>query len=93
MLSRCSWPRRAAWRRCAPASGRSRRGIELAGKTLGIVGLGAIGAEIARIAAAFGMRVIAWNRSPIEIALPCAALPLDAVLAGADALCPARRHG
>ncbi len=36
---------------------------ELAGKTLGIVGLGAIGTAVAKIALAFEMRVIACNRS------------------------------
>ncbi len=36
---------------------------ELSGKTLGIVGLGAIGQAVARIANAFGMNVIAFNRS------------------------------
>ena len=36
---------------------------ELAGKTIGIVGLGAIGQAVARIANAFEMRVIACNRS------------------------------
>lgn len=36
---------------------------ELFGKTLGIVGLGAIGQAVAKIAVAFGMRVIAYNRS------------------------------
>lgn len=35
---------------------------ELAGKTLGIVGLGALGRGVARIAAAFGMQVIAAAR-------------------------------
>jgi D-3-phosphoglycerate dehydrogenase len=33
------------------------------GKTLGIVGLGGIGAEVARIAKGMGMDVIAWNRT------------------------------
>jgi len=37
---------------------------ELAGKTLGIVGLGAIGTAVAKIANAFQMRVIGCNRSP-----------------------------
>ena len=40
---------------------------ELAGKTLGIVGLGAIGQAVARIANAFEMRVIACNRSPKNV--------------------------
>ncbi len=40
---------------------------ELAGKTLGIVGLGAIGCAVARIAHAFEMNVIACNRSPKEV--------------------------
>lgn len=37
---------------------------ELAGKTLGIFGFGAIGAQVARIALAFDMRVIACTRTP-----------------------------
>lgn len=36
-------------------------GVELAGKTLGIVGLGRIGSEIAKRAAAFGMKSIAYD--------------------------------
>jgi phosphoglycerate dehydrogenase-like enzyme len=36
---------------------------ELAGRTLLIVGLGAIGREVARLGAAFGMRVVAVNRT------------------------------
>lgn len=36
-------------------------GIELYGKTLGIIGLGKIGAEVARRALAFGMRVLACD--------------------------------
>jgi len=39
-------------------------GLELTGKTLGLIGYGGIGAEVARIAAGSGMRVLAWNRSP-----------------------------
>lgn len=42
----------------------SRPTYELEGKTLGIFGFGAIGSRIADIALAFGMRVIATNRSP-----------------------------
>lgn len=36
-------------------------GVELYGKTLGIVGLGRIGTEVAKRAAAFGMKVIAYD--------------------------------
>jgi len=38
-------------------------GAELAGKTLGIVGLGNIGAGVARVANIFGMHVIAWSQN------------------------------
>ena len=37
------------------------QGVELAGKTLGIVGLGRVGAMVAQRALAFGMRVIAYD--------------------------------
>jgi phosphoglycerate dehydrogenase-like enzyme len=43
---------------------------ELYGKTLGVVGLGAIGKEVARLARAFGMRVIATRRSAIDNEAP-----------------------
>ena len=36
-------------------------GIEIEGKTLGIVGLGKLGAKVAGLAKAFGMNVIAWS--------------------------------
>jgi phosphoglycerate dehydrogenase-like enzyme len=38
-------------------------GEEIHGKTLGIIGLARIGSNVARIALAFGMKVIAWNPS------------------------------
>lgn len=37
--------------------------MELAGKTLGIIGFGRIGQAVGRIAKAFGMRVLAYSRS------------------------------
>ncbi len=43
---------------------RPMQGMELRGKTLGIVGLGGIGREMARIASGIGLEVVAWNRSP-----------------------------
>ena len=39
-------------------------GMQLTGKTLGLIGFGGIAAEVARIATGSGMQVIAWNRSP-----------------------------
>jgi D-3-phosphoglycerate dehydrogenase len=39
-------------------------GMQLTGKTLGLIGFGGIAAEVARIALGSGMRVVAWNRSP-----------------------------
>jgi D-3-phosphoglycerate dehydrogenase / 2-oxoglutarate reductase len=38
-------------------------GMQLTGKTLGLIGFGGIAAEVARIALGTGMRVIAWNRT------------------------------
>ena len=58
-------------------------GVQVFGKTLGIVGLGGIGAEVARIAKGIGMNVIAWNRSR----RPNADVPmveLDALLEKSD---------
>ena len=41
-------------------------GANLHGKTLGVLGLGNIGKEVARIGLAFGMRVIAWSQNLTE---------------------------
>ena len=38
-------------------------GLGLAGKTLGILGLGTIGSQVARVGTAFGMEVIAWSQN------------------------------
>jgi D-3-phosphoglycerate dehydrogenase len=39
-------------------------GMQLTGKTLGLIGFGGIAREVARIARGSGMQVIAWNRTP-----------------------------
>ena len=43
-------------------------GREIAGKTVGIIGMGAIGQRTAALAQAFGCKVIAWNRTPKLVA-------------------------
>jgi D-3-phosphoglycerate dehydrogenase len=49
---------------------RPMQGMELRGKTLGIVGLGGIGREMARIAGGIGLNVLAWNRTPRPDTVP-----------------------
>jgi len=39
-------------------------GVQLLGKTLGVIGLGGIGGEVLRIGRGLGMEAIAWNRTP-----------------------------
>ena len=58
-------------------------GIQLRGKTMGVIGLGGIGREVASLARGLGMQVRAWNRSPAADANAT----LDEVLATADILC------
>jgi D-3-phosphoglycerate dehydrogenase len=62
----------------------TRNGVELLGKTLGVIGTGGIGAEMARMAAGIGMKVLAWSRSGVRAGLPCAEVPLDELLSVAD---------
>ena len=38
-------------------------GLELKGKLLGLIGLGKIGSQVAKIAKAFGMQVCAWSEN------------------------------
>ena len=38
-------------------------GIELKGKILGLIGLGKVGSQVAKIAKAFGMQVVAWSEN------------------------------
>lgn len=72
---------------CSMREGQWRRtdGMQLTGKTLGLVGFGSIAAEVARIARGTGMNVVAWNRSP-KVHEGVTFLPLDEVLAMADVL-------
>jgi D-3-phosphoglycerate dehydrogenase / 2-oxoglutarate reductase len=59
-------------------------GIELAGKTLGVIGTGGIGKAMVRLGAGLGMTVTAWNRSGVAEDLPCESIGLDDLLRTAD---------
>ncbi len=67
--------------------------IELAGKTMGIIGFGRIGQATARIAQAFGMRILAVDdyQNPALESETCRYATLDEMLAAADVIslhCP-----
>jgi D-3-phosphoglycerate dehydrogenase len=72
------WDERANW-----------RGHGLRDRTIGIVGLGGIGIETARLLRALDLRVVAYNRTPkddVAARLGVPLLPLDDVLATSDYL-------
>jgi D-3-phosphoglycerate dehydrogenase len=56
-------------------------GVQLHGKTLGVIGLGGIGREVAHLAKGVGMHVIGWNRTR-RAGVPIA--ELDALLEKSD---------
>jgi D-3-phosphoglycerate dehydrogenase / 2-oxoglutarate reductase len=58
-------------------------GMQLTGKTLGLIGFGGIAAEVARIARGSGMQVIAWNRTPRK-AVGVEFVELDELLTASD---------
>jgi D-3-phosphoglycerate dehydrogenase len=76
----------AAMDRSIRAGGWPRReGVQLNGKTIGLLGFGGIAAEVARIADGSGMRVLAWNRTK-RAASGVEFVPLDTLLADSDVL-------
>lgn len=81
--------KRAAFQTAELKAGRwtRRENIFLQGKTLGVVGTGAIGAEMARLGRALGMKVIAWTYHPSPeraAALGVQFVELDLLLRTAD---------
>src|SRR4051812_6734937 len=58
-------------------------GMQLTGKTLGLIGFGGIAAEVARIALGSGIKVLAWNRTAKSHA-SVEFVGLDALLARSD---------
>lgn len=77
-------------------------GVELYGKTLGIIGMGRIGQAVAQRGRGFGMKIIYHNRNPlpdqITASVGAVYLPLEQVIREADFLSlhlpysPAERH-
>jgi D-3-phosphoglycerate dehydrogenase len=62
-------------------------GVELSGKTVGVVGLGGIGTRVAQLCGALGMHVLAWTRSPSAERLADASATfaeIDDLLASSD---------
>jgi glycerate dehydrogenase len=73
------WTRSPDW--CFSKSGL----IELDGKTMGIAGYGRIGRQTARIAEAFGMRVLWWDKFPGPSSTDCKGVPtLERLLSESD---------
>jgi len=61
--------------------------VQLRGKTLGVIGLGAIGRRVAEIACALGMRVLAWTFGPDggrAASVGASVTPLEELLSQAD---------
>jgi phosphoglycerate dehydrogenase-like enzyme len=74
IVSEHSSLRSGGWQQCV--------GDDIAGKTLGIIGLGSIGSQVAKVGLAFGMNVIAWSQN----LTPQAATAAGAQLVSKEAL-------
>jgi D-3-phosphoglycerate dehydrogenase len=63
------------------------KGRQLAGLTLGVVGLGRLGSIVAEYARAFRMRVVAYDTAPVASASHVEMIPLLDLLACSDVVC------
>ena len=83
--------RQGAWTACPEFCWWERTPMALEGKTLGVVGCGAIGSRVAAVGLAFGMRVLGYARHE-HPAFPGKQVPLKELLAASDVIslhCPA----
>lgn len=64
----------------------SRPFIEMAGKTLGVIGLGAIGSKVARIGTAFGMKVVYYSTSGTSHSTEYPSVPLERLMSESDVI-------
>ena len=62
--------RQGAWTNCADFTFQETPQVELTNKVFGVIGFGDIGRQAARIAAAFGMRVLVHTRTPAPATYP-----------------------
>lgn len=68
----------------------SRKGIEMEGKTIGLIGFGTVGKEVGKRAQGFGMNVIVYDpyqKAEVIEACGCTKVELDALLQSADIIC------
>ena len=80
-----------AWAHCPDFSFTVTPIVELADKTLGIVGLGDIGQRMARIGHSLGMRIAVYSRTRREIDVPVQWMAFDELFESADVIslhCP-----
>ncbi len=60
--------------------------FELAGKTLGIIGMGTIGSKVAKVGEAFGMKVVYYSTSGTSHCKDYPSLPLDTLMKESDVI-------
>lgn len=82
----CDLVRDGFWSSCPDFCFWSGPLTELAGKRLGIIGMGAIGRQTAGIGAAFGMKIVAYSPRPktLDVPFPFEWVSLDTLLSASD---------
>ena len=83
--------RQGAWTACPEFCWWERAPLALEGRTLGVIGCGAIGSRVAAVGQAFGMRVLGYSRRE-HPDFPGMQVPMEKLLAESDAVtlhCPA----